>query len=160
MDYGYEEQVAFPVELTAERAMKGGKVHLDAREMAGVLLAMFSGKSHLGIDLNVVPGPLPEASLSGPLGKAIASLPTPLTANIHSSAIGDAKTIGLTLHSGKRQTEAQFYPFDPDQIDNAAQQVVQPLADGVRIVLRRSSGSTRTAGECAWPGGVEQNRKL
>lgn len=143
MDYGYEEQVAFPVQLTAESAMKVGKVHLDAHANWLVCsLQCFPGRAHLGIDLNVVPGPLPKASLSGPLGKAIASLPTPRSANIQGSAIGDAKAIGLTLHTGKRQTDAQFYPFDPDQIDNAAQQVVQPLADGVRIVLQRSSGST------------------
>jgi DsbC/DsbD-like thiol-disulfide interchange protein/cytochrome c biogenesis protein CcdA len=143
MDYGYEQQVAFPVELTAESAMKVGKVHLDAHVNWLVCsLQCFPGRAHLGIDLNVVPGPLPKASLSGPLGKAVASLPTPLSANIQGSAIGDAKAIGLTLHTGKRQTEAQFYPLDPDQIDNAAQQVVQPLADGVRIVLQRSSGST------------------
>ena len=61
MDYGYEEQVAFPVELMAESAMKAGKVHLDAHVNWLVCsLQCFPGKAHLGIDLNVVPGPLPK----------------------------------------------------------------------------------------------------
>ena len=36
----------------------------------------------------------------------------------------------------------QFYPFDAEQIDNAAEQPVEPLADGVKIWLKRSSDST------------------
>src|SRR6266851_5404092 len=44
----------------------------------------------------------------------------------------------LTLTTGKRETHAEFYPFDQDQIANAAPQPIESRADGVRLRVRRS----------------------
>ena len=60
-------------------------------------------KAHLGIDLNVVPGPLPEPPLIGALGEALGKLPQPLPANMSVSAIGDAKQIVITLKTGNHE---------------------------------------------------------
>ncbi len=142
MDYGYETQVAFPVLLHAAEGMKPGKTHLDAHVTWLVCAAQcIPGKAHLGIDLDVVPGPLPDPPLVGALGAAINSLPKPLPPNMSVSAVGGAKSIGVTVHTGTEQKEAQFYPFDTEQIDNPAPQGIEPLKDGVRLVLARASDS-------------------
>ena len=143
MDYGYETQVALPLELHAAPTMKPGKVHLDARVSWLVCAAQcLPGKAHMGLDLDVVPGPLPDPSLVGALGAAIKSLPAPLPADMSVHAIGDAKSLGVTLHTGSEVRDAQIYPLDTDQINNAAPQPVEPMNDGIRVVLARAPDTT------------------
>jgi len=121
MDFGYEDGVAFPVTLTAAPGMKPGKVHLDAKVTWLVCSSVcLPGKAHLGIDVDVVPGPLPTPTPVGALGSAVASLPKPLPATMSASAVGDAKQILVTLKTGTRETDAAFYPYDQEVIDNAA----------------------------------------
>lgn len=143
MDYGYEDQVAFPVELTAAPTAKLGKQHLDAivdwLVCANVCLP---GKAHLGIDIDVVKGPLPDPPRVGALGQAINSLPQLLPQGMSVSAIGGQKQILLTLKTGGREEDVEFYPFDSEQIENATDQLIQPQSDGVRVWLQRASDST------------------
>jgi thiol:disulfide interchange protein len=143
MDFGYEDQVAFPITLTAPPTVKPGKVHLDAHVTWLVCAQVcLPGKAHLGMDINVVRGPLPPAPVVGALGEAINSLPKPLPARMSVSAVGDAKHIAVTLRTGEREEDAEFYPFDTEVIENAADQVVQSLPDGVRVTMQRASDST------------------
>jgi thiol:disulfide interchange protein DsbD len=143
MDYGYEDQVGFPITLTAPANAKPGKAHLDAHVTWLVCAQVcLPGKAHLGYDMNVVRGPIPPAPVVGALGEALNSLPKPLPSTISASAIGDGKHIQLTIKTRSKETDAEFYPFDPEVIDNAADQQVQSLPDGVRVTLQRASDST------------------
>jgi thiol:disulfide interchange protein DsbD len=143
MDFGYEDGVAYPVLLTASPTMKPGKVHLDARVTWLVCSSVcLPGKAHLGIDVEVVHGPLPVPPAAGALGSALATLPVPLPAKMNISAIGDAKQMLVTLKTGTREQDAELFPFDQEQIDNAAEQRIEPLADGVKIWLQRAPDST------------------
>ena len=147
MDYGYEDQAAYPLLLTAAPSLKPGKAHLDAHVTWLVCAAQcFPGKAHLGLDLDVVSAAqaasLPEPPLVGALGQAIKNLPIPLPARMSAAAVGDAKSIAVTLQTGNREEDVEFYPFDPDQIDNAADQQVESLPHGVRVVLQRAQDGT------------------
>ncbi|HZQ44925.1 MAG TPA: protein-disulfide reductase DsbD domain-containing protein [Acidobacteriaceae bacterium] len=143
MDYGYEDQVAFPITVTAPANARLGKAHLDAHVTWLVCAQVcLPGKAHLGYDMNVVRGPLPPPPVVGALGESINSLPKPLPPDMSASAIGDAKHIQLTLKTGSHETDAEFYPFDPEIIENAADQEIKPLPDGVQVTLKRASDST------------------
>ncbi len=143
MDFGYEDEVAFPVLLTAAPSMKPGKVHLDAKVSWLVCSSVcLPGRAHLGLDLNVVPGPLPAPPQVGELGQALAGLPKPLPERMSASAVGNAKQILVTVNTGGREEDAEFYPFDSDQIENAADQQIETRPDGVAIQLQRASDST------------------
>jgi thiol:disulfide interchange protein len=143
MDFGYEDQVAFPFTINAAPGIKPGKVHLDARVTWLVCAAQcLPGKAHLGLDLNVVPGPLPDPPMVGALGQSIKSLPAPLPSEMSAGAVGDGKSIAVTLHTGGREEDVEFYPFDQGQIDNAADQQIESLPDGIRVLLKRSADST------------------
>lgn len=143
MDFGYETQVAFPVLLHAAAGMKPGKVHLDAKVSWLVCAAQcLPGKAHLGLDVDVVPGPLPDPPLVGALGAAIKSLPQPLPASMSASAVGGPKALAVTVKTGTEQKDVEFYPFDQDQIENAAPQAVEQTRDGVRVVLTRATDAT------------------
>ncbi|MEO7029752.1 MAG: thioredoxin family protein [Acidobacteriaceae bacterium] len=139
MDFGYEDQVTFPITLTAAPTAKPGKVHLDAHVSWLVCSSQcFPGKAHLGLDLNVVPGPLPEPPLVGALGSSISALPKPLPADMSATAIADAKQIAVTLKTASKSTDPEFYPFDQDLIQNAADQAVETLPDGFRLRVPRA----------------------
>ncbi|MES2392631.1 MAG: thioredoxin family protein [Acidobacteriota bacterium] len=143
MDFGYEDQAVFPITLTASPSLKPGKIHLDAKVTWLVCAQQcLPGKAHLGLDLNVVPGPLPEPQQVGALGQALKNLPQPLPARMSATATGGVHQILLTLHTGDTQQEAEIYPFDQDVIENAASQDAQSTPDGIRVWLQRAKDST------------------
>jgi thiol:disulfide interchange protein len=142
MDFGYEDNVTFPITLTAAPKLKPGKIHLDAHVTWIVCSSQcVPGKAHLGIDLNVVPGPLAAPALVGALGSTITFLPKPLPADMSATAVADAKTIVFTLKTNSKSTDPEFYPFDQDIINNAADQGVEQLADGLRFRIPRGTES-------------------
>lgn len=143
MDYGYEDQVAFPITLTAPANAKPGKTHLDAHVSWLVCAQVcLPGKAHLGLDMNVVRGPLEPAPVVGALGEALNLIPKPLPPTMSASAVGDAKHIALTVKTGSQEEDAEFYPFDSEVIENAADQELQSLPDGIRVTLDRAHDST------------------
>jgi thiol:disulfide interchange protein DsbD len=148
MDFGYEGEVAFPVTIAAAPTLKPGPMHLDA-QVSWLVCAQvcIPGKAHLGIGLTVQPG-TPQAPLAGALGEAITLVPKPLPAGTKFSVTGGAQQFVLTLIDGRRETNAEFYPYPsestaneaqpPDAIVNAAEQKIEPQRDGVRLTVERS----------------------
>src|SRR6267154_710787 len=102
MDFGYEDEVAFPVKLT------------------------------------VSPDATAPAPPVGAIGAALTQIPEPLPPNAKFTVTGGQTDFVLTLTTGKRETHAEFYPFDQEQIANAAPQQIESLSDGVRLRVRRS----------------------
>jgi thiol:disulfide interchange protein DsbD len=148
MDFGYEDEVAFPVTIAAAATLKPGPVHLDA-QVSWLICAevCIPGKAHLGIGLTVQPG-ASQPPLTGALGEAITLVPKPLPADAKFSVMGGAQQFVLTLIDGRREMHAEFYPYPseaaadeappPDAIVNAAVQRIEPLRDGVRLTVQRS----------------------
>ncbi len=151
MDFGYEDEVAFPVMLSAPPDAKTGSAHLDAQVswlVCGDVCV--PGKAHLGLDLNVQPGapqPAQEPKL-GALGEAMTLLPRTLPSGGSVSITADAKRLAVTLIDGQRAADADFFP-DTDTpstsdappmnvIANAPDQDVEPLKNGVRVYVQRS----------------------
>src|SRR5271167_1079260 len=57
MDFGYEDEAAFPVQLTAASSLKPGPTHIDAKVTYLVCREVcIPGKAHLGLNINIVPG--------------------------------------------------------------------------------------------------------
>ena len=138
MDFGYEDEVAFPVQLTAASTLKPGPIHLDAKISWLVCREVcIPGKAHLGLNLNVVPGAA-EVQPVGAVGEALGLIPKPLPADAKLTITGGKSDFVLNLVTGGRETNAEFYPFDQDQIANAAPQQIEPTSNGVRLFVRRS----------------------
>jgi len=137
MDFGYENAVTFPVQIDAAKSLKAGKVHLDAKVSWLVCREVcIPGRAHLGLDLMVAPGA--AVPPTGALGKALQLIPRPPPAGVKASVMGGKSDFVLTLTTGHKETSAEFYPFDQEQIINAAPQTVEPLPDGVRLRVKRS----------------------
>lgn len=141
LDYGYEDTAAFPITLTAASTVKPGPAHLDAHVSWLVCREVcIPGKAHLGIDLNVAPGAQP-GPLVGALGQAIKDIPKPLPARMNFSVLGGKSDLVVTLITGEPEEDAEFYPSDTDQIQNAADQLVEHLPKGLRLRLKRAEDS-------------------
>jgi len=138
MDFGYENGVVFPVELTAALDAKPGPVHLDAKvDWLVCREVCIPGKAHLGLDLTVAPG-AGTAAATGALGEALSLVPKPLPPQMSAAVMGGKEYFVVTLITGSRETKTEFYPFDAEQISNPAPQSVEPLPNGVRLRIQRA----------------------
>ena len=137
MDYGYENLAGFPVLLTAAPSLRPGKVHLGAKVTWLVCReTCIPGQANLGLDLDVAPGAAP-GQMVGALAQQISLLPKALPATMKASAIAGKTDLQVTLVTGGREKDAEFYPFDKEEILNSADQVADARADGVQIRIRR-----------------------
>ena len=135
MDFGYEDSTAFPFQISVAPSVKPGRIHLDAKVNWLVCREVcIPGKGHLGLDLNVAPN-APAGQELGALGAAIKSLPRPLPPRVQFSVLGGRDEFVLTLLNlgDIKADDVEFYPFDPDQIVNAADQDFEPLPNGFRL---------------------------
>ena len=144
MDFGYEDSVAFPVLLTASKDLKPGPIRIDAQVNWLVCREVcIPGKAHLGLNLTVVPGPTAPVQPVGAVGEALGLIPKPLPPDMKFTALVGKQDFVFTLTTGERETDAEFYPFDQEQIANAADQRVEPLSDGVRLRVARAPELTQ-----------------
>jgi thiol:disulfide interchange protein DsbD len=144
MDFGYEEAVTFPVTITAAKDLKPGKVHLDAKvDWLVCREVCIPGKAHLGLDLLIDPAATAPAQPVGAIGEALGQLPKPLPANMRFSVTGGKGAFLLDLVTGERASYAEFYPFDQEVIANAAEQVVDPQSNGVKLRVVRAPELTK-----------------
>jgi thiol:disulfide interchange protein DsbD len=144
MDFGYEDEVAFPVKVTAAKNLKPGPVHLDARvDWLVCREVCIPGKAHLGLNLTIDPKATAPAQPVGALGEALGLLPKPLDPDMKLTVTGGKNEFVLDLITGERTTDAEFYPFDQEQIANAGDQDVEPLANGVRLRVPRAPELTK-----------------
>jgi thiol:disulfide interchange protein DsbD len=142
MDFGYEDEVAFPVKISVDRSVPAGPIHLDAKITWLVCREQcIPGKAHMGLDLNVAPG-APAPSSSGPIAEALDNIPRPLPANMKVTVTGGKSDLVVALTTGKPVPSAEFYPFDPDQIQNAADQGIEPSKTGIQLRIPRAAELT------------------
>lgn len=144
MDFGYEDEVAFPVKLNAAKNLKPGPVHLDAKiDWLVCREVCIPGKAHLGLNLTVDPKTTTNPQPVGALGEALGLLPKHLPSDTKLTVTGGKNEFVLDLITGERTTDAEFYPFDQEQIANAGDQVVEPLPNGVRLRVPRAPELTK-----------------
>src|SRR6201985_2389332 len=82
MDFGYEDEVAFPVQLNAANTVKPGPVHLDA--IVNYLVCRevcIPGKPPPGLNLTVDPTATAPTPTVGAVGEALTLIPQPLPPN-------------------------------------------------------------------------------
>ncbi len=141
MDFGYEDNTAFPVKISVAPNVKPGTIHLDAKVNWVVCReSCIPGKAHMGLDLVVAPNAQPGAEI-GAVGAALKAIPSALPANWNLTATGSEKNLTITFHPDEPVKTAgiEFYPYDEGTIDDAAPQPVINLSgDRYRLCLNRA----------------------
>jgi thiol:disulfide interchange protein DsbD len=142
MDFGYENEVLFPMKLEVAPTVKDGKVALDAKvDWLVCREVCMPGKAELSATLQLVSGQPAVVSGSGEdagLVKRLAStLPTPLPAGVKAVFQPTQEGFRLGVETGHRETMAAFFPADQDILSNPAPQKVTPAKKGFVLDLQK-----------------------
>jgi thiol:disulfide interchange protein/DsbC/DsbD-like thiol-disulfide interchange protein len=143
MDFGYENQVLLPIPMRADGNLKPGSTailrgHLHFLVCSNVCIP---GQAELVHKVAIAALPSAPDPKTEPLFiEAERRLPISLPAGLSVMVSQTKTTFVVTLRMGRRIASAEFYPFDPNLIANAAPQIVQPLPDGVRITIPKAQG--------------------
>ncbi len=140
VDYGYEHQVLLAVVIRTPSGLTEGvtekiiaHVHyLICREVC------IPGQKQLELDLPVKNQGV--ASSSAPLFEsARRQLPKPIPSGWKVSATSVGDEFRLRLRIGRPIVSLQFFPLEPEQVENAAPQNISTIPGGLDLYLRKSN---------------------
>ena len=144
MDFGYEDEVLFPLTFSTDKTAKPGKVQLIAKADWLVCREVcIPGKAELQTEAFVIDRLLKDAPGRGPgaeiYQRLAGRLPQPLPAN--DKAIFQPSQTGfqLAVETGQRESSAVFFPSDQDIIDNPAPQKLTPTRSGFVLELKKDA---------------------
>jgi thiol:disulfide interchange protein DsbD len=139
MDFGYENEVLFPFSLDVSKSAKAGPAELKAH--VGWLVCRevcIPGKANLEVD-RVVPAGGAEATPVRPdadiFSRLSGQLPTALPEADKVVFQPTPTGFRLAISTGRRETEAEFFPEDENILNNPAPQTVTPTAKGLVLDL-------------------------
>ncbi len=151
MDYGYEGEVVFPILLHGAGSLKVGS-SLDASAKVNWLVCRetcIPGKAELKLPIAVADAGTQGKVLEQALIQSWQQkLPLPLPSDAKASFSATPTGFKVVVLTGKSEsngeTGAQFFPYDQDQIDNAAKQKLTPLKRGIEIELKKDENLKAT----------------
>ncbi len=145
MDFGYEDEVLFPMTLSADSTLKAPSTaplsaHVDWLVCREVCIP---GKADLALPLQVAAKKGPsDPGRQALFDRFRARLPQPLPSS--SKAVFGPTPGGFALAlTGHPATNAEFFPLDQSQIVNAAPQPVRAVDGGVEISLKKDENFRR-----------------
>jgi len=148
-DYGYHDDVLLMVPVHASQAQSSNapmEVGLEAKWLIcrEVCIADHA-QLHLSLPLPAAPVAKENPASAELFARTEKLLPKPLPhgwkANAESKK--DSFVLHIFTHAGERLGQAEFFPLDPGQVDNAARQDLQLSAQGVKITLKKSDFLTK-----------------
>ena len=140
MDYGYEGRAVFPFDISASEHLTVGDEKLRAHVRWLVCREVcLPGRAYLGLNLKVAPQASAETNQL--INDAIQAEPVKAPDSVKIDAQVNRSKLTLNIVTGKRETLAEYYPLDDDSIRNAANQTIEPTANGVKVVTERAEVS-------------------
>ncbi|HET9839323.1 MAG TPA: protein-disulfide reductase DsbD domain-containing protein [Candidatus Angelobacter sp.] len=144
-DYGYHGEVLLPVLVHAPRAAAAGTRVAIAANAKWLICREVCIPEHaqLRLELPVAQSAKENrqsATLFANTGKL---LPRPMPIEWHVFAKPESDDFILMVETGKPWAKAEFFPLEPNQIDNPAPQKLLPLPTGVKLVLKKSDLLTK-----------------
>jgi thiol:disulfide interchange protein len=144
MDFGYEDEVLYPIKLDVAPSVKSGKAVLDANvDWLVCREVCIPGKAELKLTLQlssdkppVVSGSSEDAAL---MQRLASTLPQPLPASVKVAFQPTQDGFRLGIETGRRETAAQFFPADQDTLANAAPEKVTATPRGAVVELKKDA---------------------
>jgi thiol:disulfide interchange protein len=165
MDFGYENQVVFPVPMRVppdfhptapETRIAAHLTWLVCREVC------IPEKGDLSASRTALAA-APAVAVTDPTSQALVTryesqIPKPLPAGDEARFRATPHGFVLDVQTGARESTAQFFPLNQAVIANAAPQPAQPLAQGVQLTLTKdpslASAPDQLNGLIELPGGA------
>ena len=147
MDFGYENEVLFPFTVQASSAAKSGPAVLHSKVNWLVCRDVcIPGNAELDQKVNVIAG-TPAVNAVSPgdqqlWERLVNRLPQPLPAGDDAVFQPTSNGFRLAVTTGRRETQAEFFPEDEGILDNPAPQAVTPTAKGLILDLKKDASLT------------------
>jgi thiol:disulfide interchange protein len=143
MDFGYEDEVLFPLALNVAQGAKAGPAVIHAKvDWLVCQASCIPGKAELELsrDVNEHPGKpalvKADADIFTRLG---GRLPKSLPAGVKAAFQPTKEGFRLSISTGRKETEAAFFPADQEILDNPAAQRIAPAANGLILDLKKDA---------------------
>ncbi len=151
MDYGYEDEVLFPLTLHVEKSAKTGPAILHAKADWLVCRATcIPQKAELEVSRSVVEhdaGPGPSDADAAIFSRFRSKLPNATPAGFKAVFAPANDGYRLEVETGKQETAGAFFPADPDILDNPAPQKIGATANGLVLDLKKDVNATAAPGQ-------------
>ncbi|HEV2021623.1 MAG TPA: protein-disulfide reductase DsbD domain-containing protein [Terriglobales bacterium] len=137
-DYGYADQMLLlaPIRPPAELA-PGGKAELAGTVKWVVCREVcIPGKTEVALSLPVKRSASPQPNKL--FDDARTRIPQPAPSRWRARARAEKNEFVLSIETGQPIAQAEFFPLQPQQIENAAPQPASALPRGVRLRLKKS----------------------
>ncbi len=146
MDFGYENEVLFPLQLNVASSAKEGAAVLHAKvDWLVCREVCIPGKAELEATRPVAGqsatgSPVqPDATIYARLSSRL-PLPEPATFKAGFKPIPTG--FRLTVQTGQKETAASFFPAEQNILDNPAPQKLTPTVKGLTLDLKKDANST------------------
>jgi thiol:disulfide interchange protein/DsbC/DsbD-like thiol-disulfide interchange protein len=143
MDFGYQNQVVFPFSFHVVPSAKPGPAMLSAKVSWLVCREVcIPGKADLGVRAQISAA-APAVATTSSTDEALwqrgqDALPEPLPASDKAVFQPTASGFLLSVETGRRETQATFFPADQDVISNPAPQHLTPTPKGLVLDFKKS----------------------
>ena len=144
MDFGYENEVLFPLKLQVAPNVKDSPALLHAKvDWLVCREVCIPGKAELDLKLQLLPN-APPASARSTLDvelfeRLAASLPKPQPVSFRAVFQPSKEGFRLGVETGQKEKEAVFFPADQDILDNPAPQKLTATATGLILDLKKDA---------------------
>ncbi|MGB9407549.1 MAG: thioredoxin family protein [Terracidiphilus sp.] len=144
MDYGYENQVLFPMDVDVTKQAKPGLATLRAKvDWLVCRESCIPGKADLeATNYLVVEDPKGTSYFPPDVGIWVEfqnSIPKPFPANRKAAFQPTPEGFRLSVETGQREVSAVFFPSDQDILDNPAPQKLTPTSTGLILNLKKDA---------------------
>ncbi len=154
MDFGYENEVLFPIPIEVDPTFKPTSDPTILRAKINWLVCRevcIPGNAALNVERKALTTSPSSPSFVEADQKLIArfahTLPQKLPATMRAAFQPTTTGFSLTVITGREESAAQFFPFDQNQLANAAPQPVKPLSNGFEINLKKDDGLQQNPSE-------------
>jgi DsbC/DsbD-like thiol-disulfide interchange protein len=141
IDYGYEGRVLLAVPLQVPAGYKSGtpsRFTADVRYVICREVCIPAG-AHVTLSIpSADSGPTETTARREVFRTARERWPKPLPDGWEVKASDNGSHVVLSIRTGRREATATFFPLNPDQIDNAAPQIVAPAERGAQLTLQKA----------------------
>jgi thiol:disulfide interchange protein DsbD len=146
MDFGYEDEVLFPLTLEVAKTAKPGPVVLHAKvDWLVCREVCIPGNAELEVERAVPSAPVEVVQLVSDrniFNRLIGHLPKPLSASAKAIFQPTPTGFRLEVDTGHRESTAEFFPADQDILDNPAPQKLTPTPTGFILQLKKDANLT------------------
>lgn len=137
-NYGYADRVTFPVPMHADGSLKTGDSISLAGEVRWLVCAeiCIPGKATVDVRIPVAAATVVDPAVAGEFNGARAALPQLAPPTWHITGISGEHPM-LRVESGVLAQKAEFFPFQGEQIEHAAPEVLHATPKGFELTLHK-----------------------